>query len=86
MEIHISKWGNSLALRIPLNIVKDLNFVDGTKADIMSDGKQIVITPIKPKKKRKSKKYNLAELVSGITENNRHREIDDGRPIGNEEL
>ncbi len=44
----IKKWGNSLAVRIPNDIAKSLEFVDGTEVQIEYKNNQIVITPIFP--------------------------------------
>ncbi len=34
--------------------------------------------------KKEAKKYNLEELVKGITKKNRYKETDWGSPVGNE--
>ncbi|WP_322906663.1 AbrB/MazE/SpoVT family DNA-binding domain-containing protein [Paenibacillus campi] len=44
----IKKWGNSLAVRIPTDIAKSLEFVDGTEVRIEHKDNQIVITPVFP--------------------------------------
>lgn len=48
MNIQISKWGNSLALRIPAAFIKEINLKEGDKveATLSKDGSLI----IKPKK------------------------------------
>jgi antitoxin MazE len=77
-ESTISKWGNSLAVRIPLAIAKQagLGEGDGVKLALDRDG-GIVLRPTR-------RKYELSDLVARITPENRHRETDWGRPEGEE--
>ena len=48
MNIQISKWGNSLALRIPAKLIKQIQLKDGDKveATLSKDG-AIIIRPQK---------------------------------------
>jgi len=48
MNIQISKWGNSLALRIPATLIKQIHLKDGDKveATLSKDG-AIIIRPQK---------------------------------------
>lgn len=78
MSANIAKWGNSLAIRIPQNIAREINITEGSVVDfIVKDGN----LTIKPKKR---KRYSLSELVNQITPENRHDEIDSGVAMGNE--
>lgn len=74
----IAKWGNSLAVRIPQNLAKEVNITEGSEVDFsIVDGSLV----IKPKKR---KRYTLSELVDGITPENLHDLIDTGIAVGNE--
>jgi antitoxin MazE len=77
-ETTVSKWGNSLAIRIPQAIAKEarLNEGDSLAMNLDRDG-AIVLRSAR-------RKYELAELVSRITPGNRHGETDWGRPQGKE--
>jgi len=77
-ETKISKWGNSLAVRIPLAIAKQASLGEGdcVKMALDRDG-AIVLRPAR-------RKYDLSDLVARITPTNRHRETDWGRPEGEE--
>ena len=57
MNIQISKWGNSLALRIPTAIIKEINLKDGDKveATLSKDG-SLIIRPQKLSRKEISAK------------------------------
>ncbi|QWE11814.1 AbrB/MazE/SpoVT family DNA-binding domain-containing protein [Polynucleobacter sp. AP-Titi-500A-B4] len=52
MNIQISKWGNSLALRIPASFIKEIKLKDGDKveATLSKDG-SLVIRPQKLERK-----------------------------------
>ena len=47
MELQIAKWGNSLALRIPSAVVRQLGLRDGdaVRAELMADG-GLAIRPV----------------------------------------
>ena len=78
IEAQVSKWGNSLALRIPQSVVKDARLAEGDRLtlDISADG-SIVLRPA-------ARKYSLDELLSGIKPGNLHGETDWGKPQGRE--
>ena len=74
----ISKWGNSLAVRIPLALAKQADLNEGEFVSLVLDrDRGIVLQPTR-------RRYELAELVAGITPKNRHRETNWGRPQGEE--
>lgn len=52
MNIQISKWGNSLALRIPASFIKEIKLKDGDKveATLAKDG-SLIIRPQKLERK-----------------------------------
>ena len=78
MKTKIQKWGNSLALRIPISFAKETNLKNGSFVNLsLIDGK-LVARPIK------EKVYSLKELLSKINIDNLHREFDSGNAIGNE--
>jgi antitoxin MazE len=74
MEAKIQKWGNSLGIRIPMKIIRNLSLENGATVDIEDTGDRIIIKP----------KQNLDDLLSCITEDNIHSETDYGISEGNE--
>ena len=74
MEQTLKKWGNSLAIRLPKSLTKELNLKEGSKVEIKLEGEKLVIVP----------KRGLEELLKGISPKNLHRETDWGRREGNE--
>lgn len=78
MQTKISKWGNSLALRIPKSFALNANLKQNELVDLSIEKEKIIITPIN------EKEYSLEELLDKVTESNLHGEVDTGEPVGNE--
>ncbi|KAF3890040.1 MULTISPECIES: AbrB/MazE/SpoVT family DNA-binding domain-containing protein [Nostocales] len=78
MSTVISRWGNSLAIRIPKAVADQIQVEEGTPVSISISGDSIVITP------QKRKKYTLDQLLEGMTPDKFHPEIDTGSAAGNE--
>lgn len=78
MKVKLSRWGNSLAVRIPSPIAKEAELRVGTSVDITAvpDG-GLRLTPIR-------RSPTIEKLVAEITDDNRHDERDWGEPVGNE--
>lgn len=76
MDAVIRKWGNSLGIRIPSTIAKEISIGEGSHVDIVDIDGKIVIRP--------KNKYDLKEMIKGIKKSNIHEEIDSSGPLGNE--
>lgn len=82
MKVAFQKWGNSLAVRVPKAFAGEIGASDGKAAEMtVSDGKLVIEIARSPRRKRR---YALDRLVAAITPDNRHEEVDWGRPVGNE--
>ena len=78
MDAVIRKWGNSLAVRLPMPVVNAAHFKLEQKVDISVKDGRIIIEPLhKPT-------YALEDLLQGITAENGHGEVDFGKPAGKE--
>lgn len=76
------KCGNSLALRVPKAFADEIGASDGKAVEMtVSDGRLVIEIARSPRRKRR---YQLDELLAGITPENRHEEIDLPPPVGNE--
>lgn len=73
----LSKWGNSLGLRLPKAVAREVQLGEGDTVQVSVDNGAIVIRPSSPR-------YSLEELVPRITAKNRHSETDWGGPLGDE--
>jgi antitoxin MazE len=78
MGATVAKWGNSLAIRIPQNLAKQIQLGEGDTIDLVIVDGNLVIKP------RSRKQYSLDELVSAITPDNLHPEVESGAAMGNE--
>ncbi len=73
---HISKWGSSLAVRIPKPIAEQWGVREGSAIEIVSRGEQLVL---------RKRAYKLADMLAQVTADNLHPELDTGPAQGNEE-
>ena len=73
----VAKWGNSLAVRIPKNIVEQIDLKEGTTIEIEVTNNNIVITP-------KKIEYTLDDLLAGASKEDFEGEYDWGEPVGEE--
>lgn len=74
MHATISKWGNSLALRLPRNLTHEVKLEEGTTVNITIEDGSFKVTPSR-------KKFKLSELIADET---RSAEVDWGEPKGDE--
>ncbi|WP_031548196.1 AbrB/MazE/SpoVT family DNA-binding domain-containing protein [Salinicoccus luteus] len=76
----VKKWGNSLAVRIPKDVAETLSINEGAVVGMEVVDNKITIAPKEP-----VKRYNLDDLLSGVTSENRHEEVQLGIE-GNEKI
>ena len=79
MQLTIKKWGNSVGVRIPASILTALKLQAENVVDIRVEDCKIIIEPVR-------QTYTLEQLLSGITADNLHQEIESGEPVGKELL
>ena len=78
MRTRVQKWGNSLALRIPKSFATEVGLERETAVEVLlADGKLVVTPVVKPKP-------TLRQLLSKVTNENLHHEVDTGSATGNE--
>jgi antitoxin MazE len=78
MQTKIQKWGNSLAVRIPVAFVREAHVAYGTPVDLSVDDGKIVIDP------HTEREYRLEDLLQGVTRQNLHAEATTGDVVGRE--
>lgn len=78
MQSSVSKWGNSLAVRLPRAMASGIHLREGTPVDLRVEGESLVITPSRPK-------YKLSELLAQMKPEHKNQEEDWGEPKGDEE-
>jgi antitoxin MazE len=77
VHARVSRWGNSLAIRIPAAFAEEVQLQDGASVNILVENGRLVITAARPR-------YRLDELVGEITDENLHGETDWGPSMGSE--
>lgn len=76
MKTRVQKWGNSLALRIPKSFAEEVGLLNDSSVEVsLSNGKLVVVPIEKPN-------LSLKKLLSQITDENIHHEIDSGPAVG----
>lgn len=78
METVIKKWGNSLALRIPMRLANEVGLEEDSAVELLLEEGRLVIVPLL------EPTYALADLLAGISPENLHGETDSGEPQGGE--
>ncbi|EHH12052.1 AbrB/MazE/SpoVT family DNA-binding domain-containing protein [Mesorhizobium amorphae] len=78
MQTTISRWGNSLALRLPKHVTEEVRLVEGVCVNVEIEDGSIRVTPTR-------KRFQLSELLKGETrQETGNREVDWGQPKGDE--
>ena len=72
---HVTKWGSSLAVRIPKPIAEQWGVREGSAIEIVTRGDEVVL---------RKREYDLAELVARMRPEHQHPEQDWGAPQGDE--
>jgi antitoxin MazE len=76
------KWGNSLAVRLPHEFVKQLGLTPNADVQISLQGDHLCLAPVAPVVPIQY--VDLADMVAKTTPENRHSEPDWGPATGKE--
>jgi antitoxin MazE len=77
MKTKVSKWGNSLAIRLPSKLAMTHSLENGSELTISEDENGILLKPSKTQ-------FDLDTLLSAISPENLHSPIDSDEAVGNE--
>ncbi|HEX3484197.1 MAG TPA: AbrB/MazE/SpoVT family DNA-binding domain-containing protein [Micropepsaceae bacterium] len=77
--MQISKWGNSLGVRVPKDAAAKLGLTEGSRVDVSIEGDRLVISTQRPV-------YTLDELLVGMTPEAMRNAFDWGPDIGRENV
>lgn len=78
MRARLSKWGNSLAIRLPQAAVKSLRVHEGEQVELTIKDDRLEIRAARPR-------YRLDDLIRQITPDNQPEPMD-FPPVGEEAL
>ncbi|MDY3296109.1 AbrB/MazE/SpoVT family DNA-binding domain-containing protein [Selenomonas sp.] len=84
MEATLTKWGNSIGVRIPSQMASEIGFHAGSKVELRSHRNQIVIQPRYDLKEMYESYYHkpLSEITANDVGNS--KEMDWGGDVGAE--
>lgn len=75
MDQIVSKWGNSLGLRIPAAVAKMVGLSEGAPVRLSVRQGRLIVDPVP---------CELDKLLAGVTEENKHEPVEVGAPKGRE--
>jgi len=75
MRSQVKKWGNSLAIRVPKILAERAGLFEGVSVELQLNDDAII----------RRQGYNLEELMSQVSSENIHGEINTGNSVGREE-
>jgi antitoxin MazE len=78
MKTRVQKWGHSLALRIPKSFAIEVGLEQDAEVDVALVEGKLIVTPLF------TPAFTLEQLLAGITDDNRHAELNTGPAIGHE--
>jgi antitoxin MazE len=87
MKAKIARWGNSLALRLPAEVVRDFGLHEGQVVDLTPTKPTIEIKTERPRTAQGLPIYTLEELVAEMKRlgpENQSKTIDWGPDVGSE--
>jgi antitoxin component of MazEF toxin-antitoxin module len=79
VQVQFAKWGNSLGVRIPSPLVRQLGLGEGVAAEISIQDGRLVLEPM-----ASVPVYDIDDLVARITAENLPEEIGTGAAVGEE--
>ena len=78
MQTKIQRWGNSLGLRIPKLFAEQVGVEAGVEVDLSVEDGELIIRPVR------KPKYELNDLLQGVSARTIHKEVESGDPVGRE--
>ncbi len=78
MRTRVEKWGNSLALRIPQGIADEVGLREDSPVELLLQDGTVVVRPVR------RPAFSLEQLLTEVTDENLHREVETGLAVGDE--
>lgn len=72
---HISKWGTSLAIRIPKAVAEQWGVEEGSPVEIIAQDECVLL---------RKRRFDLDAMIAEMSTDRQHPETDWGRPEGTE--
>jgi antitoxin MazE len=77
MQVIVSKWGNSLGLRLPKALAAEVGVADGQVVEVRAEKGRLVIEPAR-------KTYSLEQMMENVTPEAMREAWDWGPDVGRE--
>lgn len=77
MHVQISKWGNSLGLRLPRSLAHQIGVVEGQKVSVTAEGAKLIIEAVPTR-------YRLENILVNMTPDAMRAAFDWGDDVGRE--
>ncbi len=77
MRVVVSKWGNSLGLRLPKALTAEIGVSDGQKVDVRAENGRIIVEPVR-------KPFTLEQMMGNVTPEAMREAWDWGDDVGRE--
>jgi antitoxin MazE len=77
MDVQITKWGNSLGLRLPRSLASQAGVTEGQRVSIVADGDRLIIQAV-------ARRYRIEDLVADMSPSAAHEAFDLGDDVGRE--
>ena len=79
MRQQFAMWGNSLALRIPYALAREISARPGRVVEVTVVDGRLIVEPVE-----EAPAYSLDDLLAGMTEEHLHAEVGTGAAVGGE--
>lgn len=77
MQVQLTRWGNSLGMRIPKELASRFGLLEGARVEVQAEADRIVITLPR-------QRYRIEDLVADMTHDNMRQAFDWGPDVGRE--
>jgi antitoxin MazE len=77
VQVLISRWGNSLGLRLPRALTAEIGVTEGQKVEVRAEGGRLVVEPVR-------ETYSLAKMMENVTPEAMREAWDWGDDVGRE--
>lgn len=77
MQVQISRWGNSLGLRLPRSLARQTGIAEGQSVRVTADGNRLIVEALRPA-------FQLEDLLANMTPEKMSAAFDWGADAGRE--
>jgi antitoxin MazE len=77
MQVLVSKWGNSLGVRLPQALAAEIGVTEGQKVEVRAEGGRIIVEPVR-------KTLTLEQMMENVTPEAMREAWDWGDDVGRE--